>query len=224
MSITMNTRVLAILVANVFASTTGSAAQCDCQQVVGRCTGAIELTKSFGSAPSYGAEIAIYSSEKICSKVEYLVDSTPYQTVLVNRNKDTDSLFGTSPITRESVRYSACFVCKNLEAEAQSEASKAAALRSVESGTWSGYTTSLFGKQSATLELSIVDGRVSGTYQHPKLGAIPLYDGAYSDGSIRVKCDTNDGPMQWVLRVSGESMQGTWNAGMWSGSVQLSRR
>ena len=224
MHVTRISRVLSILVANVFISIAGWAAQCDCQQVVGKCTGAIELTKSFGSAPSFGAEIAVYSSEKVCSKVEYFVDSTPYQTVLVNRNKDTESLFGTSPINRESVRYSACYVCKNLEAAAQSAASKAVARPSVGSVTWSGYTTSLFGRQDATLELSIVDGKVSGTYRHPKLGALPLYDGTHSDGSIRVKCDTKDGTMQWVLQVSGETLQGTWSAGMWSGSVQLSQR
>lgn len=90
--------------------------QCDCQTVVGTCQGAVQVTKAFGSAPSYGAEVEIYSSERVCSKVEYFVDGTPYQTMLVNRNKDTENVFGTSPISSSSVRFSACKVCKSASA------------------------------------------------------------------------------------------------------------
>lgn len=214
----------AFLVCLAVYSPSALAQQCDCRQVVGKCTGAIELLKTFGSAPSFGAELAVYSSEKVCSKVEYTVDATPYQTVLVNRSKDTENLFGTSPITKESVRYSACFVCKNLESARKDEAANGNAHASAVLGTWSGYTTSLFGRQDATLSLSIVDGKVSGTYKHPKVGDIALYDGTYSDGSLNVKCNTNDGPMQWVLQLTGETLQGSWRAGIWSGNVQLTRR
>jgi hypothetical protein len=203
----------ALLVCLAAHSPSALAQQCDCRQEVGKCTGAIELLKTFGSAPSFGAELAVYSSEKVCSKVEYTVDSTPYQTVLVNRNKDTENLFGTSPITKESVRYSACFVCKNLESARRDAEAKGNAQAAAVSGTWSGYTTSLFGKQEATLNLSIADGKVSGSYMHPKLGDFALYDGTYSDGALNVKCNTNDGPMQWVLQLTGETLQGTWRAG-----------
>lgn len=199
--------------------------QCDCQQVIGKCTGAIELTKAFGSAPSYGAEIAVYSSEKVCSKVEYFVGSTPYQTLLVNRNKETDNLFGTSPILPESIKYSACFICKNLDViRGEVDSKRATVAPSPLSGTWSGYTTSLFGRQDAMLNLSVSEGKVAGTYIHPKLGALALYDGTYSNGALQAKCDTQDGPMQWSLQVSGDALQGTWKAGMWSGSAQLTRR
>lgn len=89
-----------------------SAADCDCQIVVGNCAGAIEFIKSYGSSKSFGAEIIVHSSEASCSKVEYFVDSTPYQTILVNRKEESESLFGTSPISEKNVRYSACHVCK----------------------------------------------------------------------------------------------------------------
>lgn len=205
-------------------SAVSRANQCDCQKVVGRCTGAVELTKSFGSKPSYGAEITVYSSEKVCSKVEYAVGSTSYQTLLVNKNKETDNLFGTSPISPESIHYTACFICKNLDATRGDNDSKRPTSTSPLSGTWSGYTTSLFGKQDATFNLRVAEDKVSGTWEHPKLGVLSLYDGTFVDGVVQFKCDTLDGASQWTLQLKGEALQGTWKAGIWGGSVQLDRK
>lgn len=89
------------------------AQECDCQKIVGRCNGAIDFVKGYGSKPSFGAEIVVHSSEKVCSKVEYYVDGTPYQTVLVNRSQEPESLFGTSPITEKSITYRSCQVCSS---------------------------------------------------------------------------------------------------------------
>lgn len=91
------------------------AANCDCTQKVGKCSGAINFLKKFGSPPSYGAEFEVYSSEKTCSKVEYFIDNLPRQTVLSNKNKEVESTFGTKPITQDSIVYSSCFICKNLD-------------------------------------------------------------------------------------------------------------
>lgn len=88
-----------------------AAPQCDCQKIVDRCSGAIEFVKSYGAKPSYGAEIVVHSSAAVCSKVEYFVDSTPYQTILVNKRSEPESLFGTSPIKESNVRYAGCYVC-----------------------------------------------------------------------------------------------------------------
>lgn len=82
----------------------------DCEKVIGRCEGLIELVRSFGSTKSFGAEL-IHSSEMRCSKVEYYVDGTPYQTILANRNKEPESVFGTKPITGENISFSACYIC-----------------------------------------------------------------------------------------------------------------
>ena len=82
----------------------------------------------------------------------------------------------------------------------------------------------MFGRQEATLNLIESDGKVSGTFVHPKLGALTLYDGSFADDGLNVKCDTNDGPMQMTLQVSGSGLGGSWKAGVWSGSVQLTRR
>lgn len=198
--------------------------QCDCQQVVGRCTGAVEVSRSFGSAPSYGAEVAVYSSEKVCSKVEFIVGATPYQTLLVNRTKEAESVFGTSPITSENVRYSSCVVCKNTQASGSARPDQTVALSPPISGTWTGFTTSMFGKQDAGLILVAAGTTISGHFVHPKLGNLVLYDVAFTNGTLSGKCNTNDGPMQISLQLLNDTLQGTWSSGMWNGSVQLSKR
>jgi hypothetical protein len=89
----------------------GFGLDCDCQKIVGTCMASIEFVKSFGSKPSYGAEIIVHSLERTCSKVEYYVDSTPHQTVLVSQQSEPESLFGTSPIIEKNVKLSSCKIC-----------------------------------------------------------------------------------------------------------------
>jgi hypothetical protein len=95
------------------------AQQCDCQRAIGQCVGLVELVRSFGSAPSFGAELTIHSSEKKCSKVEYVVDGTPYRPLLVNRQKEPESIFGTSPIAASSITFSKCQVCFSQDSKAE---------------------------------------------------------------------------------------------------------
>jgi hypothetical protein len=164
-------------------ATTSWAAQCDCQEKVGQCTGAVEVLRSFGSPPSYGAEIAIHSSEKVCSKVEFDVDGTPYQTVLANKNKDTESVFGTKPITASSVRYTACWVCKDTEAVE----AKAAAPSSPWAGRWTQTDKNVFGFTNI-LEVNVkVNGDVvSGTITYE--GKVSAIHGKVSGDQMFFTC------------------------------------
>jgi hypothetical protein len=109
---TPNACAISLYLMTVFTAGAASAADCDCQTVVANCSGAIEFVRGYGSSKNYGAEIKVHSSAPSCSKVEYFVDSTPYQTILINRNEESESLFGTSPITEKNIKYSACRVCK----------------------------------------------------------------------------------------------------------------
>lgn len=88
-----------------------TASECDCQKVVSSCMGAIEFVKGYGSAPSFGAEFIVHSSERRCSKVEYFIDNTPHQTILVNRRQEAESTFGTKPIAAQNITYKSCSVC-----------------------------------------------------------------------------------------------------------------
>ncbi|CFB65365.1 hypothetical protein [Pandoraea apista] len=152
--------------------------QCDCQKVIGSCQGAVEFVRSYGSKPSFGAELIIHSSERQCSKVEYYVNNTPYQTVLVNRNAEPESIFGTSRIQEKDVSYTRCSVCASSENASQtpqpSQSSQSPATRF--QGTWAGTGTNSFflsrqrilhidvtGPNSANVQLDLGGEMIPGT-------------------------------------------------------------
>jgi hypothetical protein len=135
--------------------------QCDCQKIVGQCKGAIEFVKEYGTKPNFGAEIIVHSSEKSCSKVEYYVDSSPYQTLLVNTREVTESLFGTSPISKKSVLYERCVVCANAGKTTQSS-SATSEKNSQFQGTWVGGGRNSFGfKQEHRLVIQASGSKAS---------------------------------------------------------------
>jgi hypothetical protein len=146
-----------ILATSLFTALPVVAEDCDCQHVVGQCTGAIDFVKAYGSAPSYGAEIVIHSSERICSKVEYYVDGTPHQTVLVNKSQEPESLFGSRPITQKSVTFRACYVCDRKKSESKPSQGGESASAEIDefSGHWSGSGRNSLGfRQDLEIEIS----------------------------------------------------------------------
>lgn len=204
-------RATLIVIGLVLFSSLGQALayQCDCQQVVGRCTGAVELIRSFGSRPSYGAEIAVYSSEKTCSKVEYLIDSTPNQTVLVNKNRDTENIFGTSPITTRNIRYLSCSICRNVDTAALPSGTNrpgTADRTSPFTGTWIGRERNIFGfTNTTTVILSIHGNRVSGTWQTSASSTPPSQvTGTVNGNTINVSISP-DGFDNVIMRLTSQN-------------------
>lgn len=84
--------------------------ECDFEKPIGGCTARIKLLSASGSKPSYRAEISVHSSAPRCSKVEWYLDSTPHSTILKSTNSDTDSIFGTSPITGKNISVQRCTI------------------------------------------------------------------------------------------------------------------
>ena len=199
--------------------------RCDCayDKIEGACTAALYRKKDW---------ITVNSDTRRCSSVVWEINGFPQLSVVTDGTL-SEPLLSVPESAKLEVR--SCKVCRDSNYPSSStptsgrsnpgqQTSPANSPFSTVSGTWSGYTTSLFGKQDATLDISVNNGVVSGNFIHPKMGAIALYDGRISGDSVSVKCNTNDGPMQWTLRVTGATMQGTWKAGTWSGNVQLTRR
>lgn len=147
-------------------------ADCDCQKIVGSCRGSIEFVKSFGSTPSYGAEIIVHSSERTCLKVEYYLDGTPHQTVLVNKRSEPESLFGTNPITAANISFSSCKICST-EAlpKADTPSTPGMSEKFDLTGTWSSVQTCSYGSGSSTMKI-----------QHD--GSSGSIDGYLSNGQI----------------------------------------
>lgn len=141
------------------------AANCDCTQKVGKCSGAINFLKKFGSPPSFGAEFEVYSSEKSCSSVEYFIDNLPRQTILSNKNKEIESTFGTKPINKDSIVYSACYVCKNLEDKNNQSNSRSSENDSPFNGRWTSTDRNVMGfKNTSTYDVSVKNNHITGSY------------------------------------------------------------
>lgn len=187
-------------------STSTPAQQCDCQKVVGQCRGAIQFVRGFGSAPSFGAEIVVHSSERICSKVEYLVDGTPYQTLLVNRQKESESLFGTSPIGESSITYNACYICASSAKapDASTSETQRAGTPSPFQGVWSGSVRWLLISADITYNISISEGRATGT-STSRGATVQIRDGVVNGDTLTYSFTGTDGSAgTGTIRLIGE--------------------
>ncbi|MBY3151316.1 hypothetical protein HFO56_02805 [Rhizobium laguerreae] len=82
--------------------------ECNFDKRVGSCKGTVRVNSTSGSEGNYAAEITVSSSAPSCSKVEYYLDNTPYQTVLKAANSSGESVYGTSPISKKSFSVDKC--------------------------------------------------------------------------------------------------------------------
>lgn len=148
---------------------------CDCREIVGSCQASIRM-KPTGGPGSYGAELTLVSTAPICSKVSYFVDSTPYFTILSRGNTDQDSIFGTKPITQDSLSEVKCQVCKQLTAvqpQTGKESGEAKALQP--SDALAGHWRDGLGTH---YQFSVSGERISGQFWEDGHGRRPLEGGA----------------------------------------------
>lgn len=94
-------------------SVSAGAAECNFDKPVGACKGTIHIESSGGSKPSYSAEVVVRSSSPSCSKVEYYLDNTPQVTV-IRGNSEPESLSGTAPISKKSLKVARCTAYEDL--------------------------------------------------------------------------------------------------------------
>ncbi|MGY6268684.1 hypothetical protein ACXIUT_03260 [Achromobacter denitrificans] len=200
--------------------------ECDCTKIVGQCLGSIEFVKGFGSKPSYGAEIVVHSSEKVCSKVEYTVNRTPYQTILANRQREPESLFGTAPISSKSVAFSACYVCAKTGATpSQPSTPSASNPAAAFIGSWAGSEKNFMGFSSKS-EFQIRDagGTLSGVMTsdgHPAtMEAITV-----AGNTLTFVYQSDSGKGTGTLTLTGpDTMTGLYKAGGFSFTGSLKRQ
>lgn len=83
-------------------------AECNFDKPIGGCQARISIDSTSGSKGSYSAEATVRSSAPSCSKVEYFVDSTPYTTVIKSGTSESESFFGTNPISKKSLKVLRC--------------------------------------------------------------------------------------------------------------------
>lgn len=171
------------------------ASECDCTKIIGKCNGAIEFVKSFGSAPSYGAEIYVHSSEAQCSRVDYYVDSTPYQSYFNGSIKEFETLFGTKPISAKDVTYEACYLCTKVGSAPEVVSSSDAPVGIDFSGAWVYRERNIFGfVNSGPVNLVVKAGQISGSWDGKALSG--TFDGV--KGSVSISGGFSGMPLQVV--------------------------
>ncbi|WFU07459.1 hypothetical protein QA648_36660 (plasmid) [Rhizobium sp. CB3171] len=162
-----------------------NAADCDFGRPIGKCTPTITLERAYGSAPSYGAELLVRSSARNCSKVEYFVNSTPYETVLKNKNADTESLFGTKPVSSRDIRISGCTAYANKSDSSSHGAAPATGMvASGFSGHWAGQVRWLFVADPADIVISTRGSTVTGTWHDGKSGFNTPFSGSVNGNTL----------------------------------------
>ena len=160
---------IAVLAAIALTTVPGWAQQhnCDCTEIVGACEASITAEPT-GSAGSYVAKLRFRSTAPLCSKISYYVDSTPYFTILSRGNTDEDSIFGTKPITRETLSEVKCQVCKQVSAvhpPGETKKESVPVSTSPFAGTWVGVERIVFGRtRVVTLTLDVEGEIVRGTW------------------------------------------------------------
>jgi hypothetical protein len=168
------------------------AANCDFDKPVSRCTGSIEMKRTYGSKKSYGAEIVVHSSAAQCSKVEYYVDSTPYQTVFSHNQAEPESLFGTKPISRKNITVDKCTTYASTGAASQPGSIRTAAGSGL-SGHWSGTIRWTFVSDGAEVDVNVQGNRATGSWKDGKTGIVKPFQGTVSGNTLTFAITVNDG-------------------------------
>lgn len=191
------------------------AIDCDCTSNIGTCSGAIEFIKGYGANKNFGAEIIVHSNELKCSKVEYFVDNTPYQNILKNTNSEQQSIFGTSPITEENIKYHRCSICKSASNNEGTNHKKNN--DSNFNGTWNGSTRNFLGfKNNIVLHISQLDGnKYNVSYDfagknYPGIGTLNnnTLTASPSGGCNLTLTLNGDNKLNWFCAISGFTSKG----------------
>lgn len=136
-------------------------AECNFDTPVGGCIGTVKLLNSGGAKPSFSAEIEITSSAGACSKVVYLVNSTPYTAIIRSDGVEHESLFGTSPIKRKDLTVSKCTAYAQPGAGQKNTSNDPASHISVD-GAWHNIRDlGASGTHETTLTLKETNGKIS---------------------------------------------------------------
>ncbi|MCD2177335.1 hypothetical protein [Rhizobium sp. C1] len=181
--------------------------QCDFDKPTGKCVGTVSIQKSYGSKPSFGAELSVRSSAAYCSKVEFYVDSTPYQTVLKNSSHDIESVFGTKPISRKNIAVKGCTSYASV-GQGRSNSSEQVQSGSF-SGTWSGSIRWTFVSAGTTLSITEHGNSVSGTWTDSKAGGTLPFNGTRNGSTMTFQYvapgDGSHGTATMVLLDNGRA-------------------
>lgn len=84
---------------------------CDCTEIIGKCSGAITdiREEKVARQQTTSTLFNVRSNHSQCSKVEYYIDNTPYQSIFFG-GSTSESTFGLKK--KVQIEYIACHICK----------------------------------------------------------------------------------------------------------------
>ena len=167
---------------------------CDFDKPVSGCTARIEFQKTRGSGKSYSAEIEVHSSSPRCSKVDYLVDSTPYSTTLGNSASEHETLFASRPIQRQDIRVEKCTSYASTDKRSRKpEADVPGAISNRDfAGHWTGSLRWLLVASPMALDIQVNGNHATGSSLDEKLNYRVPIDGTISGNTLMFKFNQRD--------------------------------
>lgn len=86
-------------------------AACNCAQIIADCSASVSVLPTRAINGVFSADITMQTDAPSCAKVDYLLDDTPYVTILRDGAQGSQRLYGTRPLTRNSLSHMSCHVC-----------------------------------------------------------------------------------------------------------------
>ncbi|WP_087688479.1 hypothetical protein [Pandoraea sp. PE-S2R-1] len=86
-------------------------AGCDCARIIADCSASVAVIPVFASNGAYSADVTLQTNAPSCAKVDYRLDDTAYVTILRDGSQGGQRMFGTRPLTRNSLSSLSCHVC-----------------------------------------------------------------------------------------------------------------
>ncbi len=153
-----------------FFSLTTHAQDCDCTKQVGACSATYQVTniKNDPQRINSSADLKLTSSAPSCSKITFLVDSTPYISILKSTSSANESIFGTSHIDDRTVSIDSCRVCtrSNAPQPPSSDSAATAYFLNPDSPLYSEKPSSSLEEESNPSGFIEVLGAIQGVMQH----------------------------------------------------------
>ncbi|WP_242561869.1 MULTISPECIES: hypothetical protein [Pandoraea] len=87
------------------------AAACNCAQIIADCSASVSVLPTRALNGVFSADVTLQTDAPSCAKVDYQLDDTPYVTILRDGAQGSQRLYGTRPLTRNSLSHMSCHVC-----------------------------------------------------------------------------------------------------------------
>ncbi|VVE36065.1 hypothetical protein PMO31116_03872 [Pandoraea morbifera] len=84
---------------------------CNCAQIVADCSASVSVLPVRALNGAFSADVLLQTNAPSCAKVDYQLDDTAYVTIVQNGAQSALRLYGTRPLTRNSLSHMSCHVC-----------------------------------------------------------------------------------------------------------------